>query len=270
MLSPDWAILFKSAPDDALVVINKHKLGVTVLMFCIAPYRRFGNYFLARFFLAALLLMAVSSTTQAANVNVSASGAMTVFSDPDGLLPFAEPAPGTVFALDFTYDDATPGSGPPTPSFKFYTGAISTLTLDVGGLQYGLGQSNSIFVGTDLPDLDVPDTYLDLWSAETRFDAGSLRGTIGLVFVAYADAVPIPLLDTTALVEPPWPANWTAAKIYYEIDEEIAPNEYVTRAEAEASLQSLAVTTVPVPAAAWLFGSAVIFMAGIRRRVAGP
>ncbi len=252
-----------------LVLSNNPELGVTFLKFFIVSCRRSGKYFSSRFSFVALLLMAISFTTQAANVNVTASGAMTVFSDPDGLLPFAEPAPGTVFSLDFTYDDATPGSGPPPPpSFKFYSEAISALTLDVGGPQFGLGDSNSIFVGDDLPDLDVPDTYLDLWSAETRFDVGSLRGTIGLVFVAYADAIPIPLLDTTALVEPPWPADWTAAKIYYEIDEEIAPNEYVTRAEAEANLQSLAVTTVPVPATAWLFGSAVVLLAGIRRRSA--
>jgi hypothetical protein len=54
-----------------------------------------------------LVLAMAACSAHGANVTVVATGVMDEFYDPDGMLFFSEPPPGTEFRLTFTYDDAT-------------------------------------------------------------------------------------------------------------------------------------------------------------------
>lgn len=218
----------------------------------------------------ALVLSIYAMATDAANVTVVASGAMTEFLDPDSVLPFAEPSTGTIFFLTFTYDDSTVDftkvldPSDLNPSFGLYRDPISSMSLNIGSQQYVLGSESQIIIFDNT--LNAAGSIVDLWAAEAIVGSSSFAETFGLSLVATGDSAPIPVLSSDELVEPFWPGAWGSSTIRYEIQEEVAPSEWVTRALASADIESFSVTTVPIPAAAWLFGSALGLFGWIRRK----
>jgi hypothetical protein len=81
-----------------------------------------------------LVLAMAACSAHGANVTVVATGVMDEFYDPDGMLFFSEPPPGTEFRLTFTYDDATVDILD-DPDFGFYFRAVSSVVFEVGGFE---------------------------------------------------------------------------------------------------------------------------------------
>jgi hypothetical protein len=220
--------------------------------------------------LLSLFLCLVAVPVQGAVVSVTASGVMREFTDPDSLLPFNEPAPGTLFTLTFTYDNSTPDQtvllGLPggAPELGVYQDPLIEMTLAIGSEQFGLGTSNLILVFDDALNADA--LYVDLWSAQTRSFSGNIRESRLLTFATASETPPVPVLSSDALVVPSWPSGWNTAAIRYLIEEEINPDEWVTRASTSADLQSFSVTVVPIFGGVWLFGSALGLLGWIRGR----
>jgi hypothetical protein len=230
-------------------------------------------------FLIALILGLNTAVIQAANVTVEASGAMTLFSDPGGLLPFTEPGSGTVFSLRLTYDDATPddvlfpggGSIDAVPSVGSYNDAILSMTLGFGAESFELRPINFINVIDDEVSSQTGEIS-DLWVAKTLTETPTgntgelLLEGFGIIFVEEGTP-PIPSLTSDNLVTPEWPGSWDRAMIFYNLQLETEVNGETTietLANVNAELTSFSV--VPTPAAVWLFGSALGLLGWMRQK----
>ena len=181
--------------------------------------------------LLALVLSANVMVAHAANITMEASGALTEFSDPGGLLPFAEPGTGTEFSLRLTYDDATPDSIP-VPEAGNYDGAISAMTLSFGAESFQLQPVNFITVIDDAVSTQPGEVY-DLWVAKTLTETptGNSGETLlegfGIIFVE-ENPPPVSSLTSDDLVVPGWPGAWTTAMIFYNVQLETVVNGNTT------------------------------------------
>ena len=207
------------------------------------------------------------SSSGAANITVHAEGLLSEFSDPDGLLPFSEPAPDTAFRLSFTYEDTTETqeTDDDPNGISSYQGAITALSLRIEGQTYGLLRSNQIFV---LNDALVGDEFTDAWLGSTRNTSidGSvfLIEDIGLNLSSSSIEAPVSTLDSEALVPPFGPNPWDNAFITYRfirVDRSSGQSDEL--ALARAIVTSVAV--VPLPAGFWLLFSALGLLL-LRRR----
>lgn len=223
--------------------------------------------------IASLILATLLPPAYSANVTVIAEGIFDEYVDPDGLLPFSEPAPGTVFRLQFTYDSVTPDSAPLAGFLGLYE-SIPDITLTIGSDTFGRGEESSILILNDVEDEGIGSAgYLDIWEASTR--TGTPTGTpdqtltegFALFLASFSPAPPVPPLTSDNLVEPPWPSSWDIDLISYSI-RLITPGNTESLARAAANVTSI--TVVPLPAAAWLLGSALGLLGWMSRRITGP
>ncbi len=220
--------------------------------------------------LASVFLVVLLSPAYSANVTVIAEGVFSEYTDPDGLLPFSEPVPGTIFKIVFTYDSDTPKLAP-LPQLGMFLGAISDASLMIGSDTFGIGTSTRITILNDA--VGTTGGYVDLWSGSTNTDTptGTPNQTVvegyNLLLVSESPATPVPPLTSTDLVQPFWPNDWEIGEIIYSINLRIdngGPVEFQKLAEAKANITSIEV--VPLPAAAWLLGSALGLLGWVRRK----
>lgn len=198
-----------------------------------------------------LLVMAMAAcSAYGANVTVVATGAMAEFYDPDGLLFFSEPPLGTEFRLAFTYDDAVADFVYDDPDTGVYRQAISDMTFDVGGIALS---------DVQLPVRDIlvikDNEGDDLWIAHLEWQVVGPAGQSGFAALNLVLIGPTGVLDSDSLLPPLWPHMWDRGLISYGLREEIGEDQFFTWASTTASIQS--VTTVPLPAGAWLLASGV-------------
>ena len=228
-------------------------------------------------FLCALFLCAFSLSSYAAQLRVVATGTFSTYEDPRGLMPFAEPAPGTQFTMSFFYDDVATdddlfGAG---PNIGRYDG-LTDLRLTVGGNEYvSMNMSQAIVVANDFLSTsgEFAGRYFDAWQTSTGFVAadGNISEGIYMSLYTVSDNPSVTPLTSDALVQPLLSLGWDIAILRYSVSELTNPNDpadfsRTTVAFAEASIDAISVTPVPVPAAAWLFGSALGLMNWFRCR----
>lgn len=217
-----------------------------------------------RFSVAVLFAIVATSVcpVDAANISVRAEGVLSEFFDPDGLLPFSEPAPGTVFQISFTYDEATPDATSRN-DFGQYPSAISAFRLEFGGLAFGALSGTIIEILDDFPGTA---SFIDSWSGGTATlessPQGTIAETIGLFLDTESPGLPVPILDSDFLVRPFGPAPWDNAQIAYRV---LGFRGDITTILANASATVTSITVVPIPAAAWLFCSALGLLGWLKR-----
>jgi len=229
--------------------------------------------------LVCLIAALLSMPAYSSNITVISEGVFSEYTDPDGLLPFAEPNSGTVFSLRFTYDDATPddllfsegGSVDLLPTLGSYNDAIVSMTLTIGSESFQLQPINFIFINNDGVDTQTGGNS-DLWVAKTLTETQTgnpgelLKEGFGIIFVE-SGTLPIPSLTSDDLVVPEWPGTWSLGSIFYNIQLETEVNgEIITEILANANANVSSFTIVPVPAAVWLFGSALGLLGWMRRK----
>ena len=207
-----------------------------------------------------------------ASVTVVVEGVFFQYTDPDGLLPFAGPAPGTIFRIEATYDSDTPDSiGSISSTVGIYQSAVSDISLTIGGNIVGtIGARNSILILDDNENSN--GTFTDFWLLSTRTDipAGTENQTIseGFSFYLYSGSTSLPVgpLTSDNLAAPPSINAWDEGFISYSISRRttVAGN---TTSESLASAYATitSVTVVPVPAALWLFLSGLVCLPALRR-----
>ncbi len=206
-----------------------------------------------------------------ATVTVVAEGVFSEYTDPDGLLPFAEPASGTIFTISVTYDDTTPDVLFFLPYIGLYNNSISDMSLTIGGDNFGIGEFSQIVILNE-SETGEGTNIADEWLART--DTTTPAGTPNMVLVegfsmdlaTVLDSAPVPPLSTTELVAPSWPSGWNIGEIKYNIilrtQDNTAPQEELAWAIANIT----SITVVPIPAAVWLFGSALGLLGWMRRK----
>lgn len=221
-----------------------------------------------RLSLTALILFVVTavSPVAAGNITVRAEGILTEYFDPDQLLPFPEPAAGSVFRLTFSYDDATERStiaGNPE-GIAIYSNAFLSFQFDIAGTTYAPLESGSIRIFDDFAGDGI---FFDQWRASTQTstvgDTATRFEDVGLSLIEQSATAPIGVLDSLDLVVPFGPEPWDTAQISYAIFE-AGPGVGETLAAARATITSL--TLVPIPAAVWLFSSALLLLGRLGRR----
>lgn len=234
--------------------------------------RRFGTVMKMKTTTVLVFLVAamISAPAYSATVTIIAEGVFSEYNNPDGLLPFAEPAPDTIFTISVTYDDATPTSLLGFSETGIYDDASSDISLIIGSDTFGIGASNSILVINDA--VNNTGDYVDTWIASTS--TATPTGTPNMIVVegfslflaTVSDSVPVLPLSSGELVAPSWPSSWSFGEIRYNISlqsqDGTVPKEEL--AWAYASITSI--TVVPIPAAVWLFGSALGLLGWMRRK----
>lgn len=209
-----------------------------------------------------LALAAISA--HGATVYVVASGALTEFFDPQGLLPsdappFNPPLDSAV-TVRFTYDSGTPDSRPEQNVGEF-RGAISDLSLSIGFYTVPALAANLIAVVDGDPT--PPFGSGDVWVADSYTETPLLRTSISLMLVnANGNA-----FASDALIEPSYDYGFSV--ITYEISDRSDPTQPVTLARAQAFLfggsievTSVPTPTVPAPATGWLLVTALAGLGG--------
>ena len=217
--------------------------------------------------LLSLIMGSLGVSAHAAAVHVTATGTFSVYSDPGMLLPFAMPAPGSTFTLTFSYDDSaadvTEGGGP-TPDIGLYPGAVSSMSLSFPGESFTSSGSNSIVILNDAPGTEFADSWQSWGDVST---AGNLEHDIGMFLLNVASAPPVDPLASDALVTPFTSPDWDIAVLRYRVVEKPVVGDPFVAAMADAIIDSIEVTVIPVPAAVWLFGSALALLATARRKL---
>lgn len=228
--------------------------------------------------LLALVMSATSTAAKAAIVTVVATGGFSVaddpssYLDPEGLLPFAQPADGTEFTLTLLYDDAVadiPGTG---DTAGIYSRAQRSLRLQFGAEDFMTTEPRSIVVVNDDFNASLGE-YGDGWFAwntvaEADEAGGYLEYRIGFSLLSTSVTSPVSPLTSDALIRPFGPAGWVEAIIGYSVIRHVIDtngnDDAIQVARAYANIDTLATSTVPVPAAAWLFGSALGLLGWMR------
>lgn len=213
------------------------------------------------FRLLAIVLLIACVPAHATSVDVVAVGTLNSYDDPDSLLPFPRPDDATTFVLTFTYDSETPDVIPDAGTGE-YRGAISTMSLSIGDDTFQSFSDNWVIMLDDAGN--AVDGYADLWLAST-FNDSPIRTSFGLVLINLGASA----LSSDALVAPSFPfPPWSFGAIEYSIEDRSSPdsNNWVTLANATAMVDSVTVSVVPIPPAAWLFGGALGLLGIARRR----
>ncbi|MGI9344608.1 MAG: VPLPA-CTERM sorting domain-containing protein [Gammaproteobacteria bacterium] len=227
------------------------------------------------------LVSAFSCTVaNAAIVQVVATGDFSVaedpnsYLDPEGLLPFAQPADGTTFGLTLLYDDATEDFAGSGDTAGLYFRAQKSIRLQFGAEDFATTTPRSVIVVNDDFNAALGE-YGDGWFAwntiaEADEAGGYLEYRIGLSLLTTSVTTPVSPLTTDALIQPFGPAGWVQANIGYSIVRHVIDtngNDDATQvARAYANIDTITTSTVPVPAAVWLFGSALGLLGWARRR----
>ncbi len=227
--------------------------------------------------LALALLLLGATTVRADLVSIAASGSLTSFADPEGLLPFTQSDALGGFTLTVTYDDTATTDIVAGPGIGIYTSAIQSMQLTVGPRIIAPWSQKGVLVLNDRPQ---GTAATDLWSAQTlqttplNQDGDTRQESFDLLFLTTVSGSTAPPLTSDGLVRPPWPYNWMSVSIRYRIDDFDAQHASLgTPASAEATVQNLTITAspVPLPATVWLLVTALAMpvMRALRRRALG-
>jgi len=197
----------------------------------------------------------------AESISVVAVGEFASHYDPDGLLPFSEPTPGTTFTLEFTYESTAPDMNPDAGDFYQGFYAIGSISLTIGDELFPPLGVQRIYI----LHLSEPGVGGDTWRAETfsvhadnRLETFYMR----LHGACAPEGGSCPL-TSDALVPPTWP--YTSAEIAYSIND--LPNESAILAKSSANVMSL--TAIPLLPTALLLPTAFAAVAWrVRRRAA--
>lgn len=199
-----------------------------------------------------------------------------LYSDQHGLLPFSIPADGTPFQAVVRYDDNAPLSNPPLPGGNPNAWALSmdSLSFSMGSNSYSSPVNNQLLIVNDTTINGIPDTYGDGWIARNYSQQpGSPNVTIeyGISYVSTfstAPGGPLSSIDTSV----PSAGSWDQAFLFYRVIDNSGitssnPSGLQKHALVNAFITnvSVEVAPVPVPAAIWLFGSAILGTCAIRR-----
>jgi len=219
--------------------------------------------FAPAFLLAAIFAVPAHSSV----ITVIVEGVFSEYTDPDDLLPFSEPDPGTVFRLRLTYDSATPKFAP-SPELAAF--AILDISLMIGSDAFGMGLRNQIAILNDAPV--PPGGFRDLWnsSSSTETPTGTPDETVeeGFFFSLRSNSPTLPVspLTSTDLIPPSWPGGWDTGTIGYAAFLYNATNGTgFPESTATATANITSITVIPIPAALWLFGSAIGLLGWLRR-----
>ncbi|RLA30353.1 MAG: hypothetical protein DRR15_14935 [Gammaproteobacteria bacterium] len=230
----------------------------------------FGATKLSKFISVIVLISLVLfvSPAMAVMVSVVATGTVSEVIDPDGLLPFDSLVVGlTPGILTFQYDDETPVGMFSSPTVAFYnTGQFMSLML---GGETVTKELMTISIFDDWESPSTPGIYQDTWQAHasSRQVNDPMPDIIHVMgfFTAIEDStLPIPVLDSVDLVKPEWPGGFAFGQFSYLIfSQPQGTSEVNVLARVEVNLETL--SAVPIPAAAYLFGSALGLLGLMRR-----
>lgn len=203
-------------------------------------------------FLASIfLLILATGSVQATTVHVVATGTLVEYSDPLGLLQMTQPTTGSAFTLTFSYDDTKPDLASSDPNVGIYPNAVSGMTLTVAGIPLPAlhpERAGSIVIPYNHEDHDLWIATSGRWISGPGGEMLTESFQLGLVG-------PTGILQSDALVPPPWPASWQSAHIHYFIRQEVLEGDWITWATASASIESI--TAVPLPTGIWLIANGV-------------
>ena len=202
-----------------------------------------------------LIFAAVFATgsLHAVTVNVTATGIFSDYSDPSGLLPFSMPAAGTEFTLTISYDDQTSDALPGNPKVGLYLNTVSSSTLVISSEPFtATGTGNIVIIDDALTDDGT--NYGDIWQTFSSVSsAGITEDSIGLLLINPQPELPVTPLTSDALIEPFGPTGWLVANISYRVVESPVLGDSFVAAFANAHIDTITVSPVPVPPAFLLF-----------------
>ncbi len=216
--------------------------------------------------LLVLSLLLTGFSVQAASVSVRITGTLTDFSDPDSLLPFGSLIVGiTQFTMLLHLDLGVPDLAGADPVFGVYPNAVQQTSLSANGSTVNGTGSAPIVVANDQLNPDTGD-----FSDSLVIHSGNApnEAVFVLVLVNVASTSPAPPLTTDELVLPFDSPDWPNKNIYVSIFDEILDPDIPAVRLASASVLVDSIQVVPIPAAAWLFGSALGLLVWMRRTTA--
>jgi hypothetical protein len=210
-------------------------------------------------------------SAQAATVTVTAMGTVSEVFDPDNLLPFDPLVVGqTPGLMAFKYDDQTPATQSSSLSLAFYdTGETMTITLGNSAVS---DDPMTITMWDDWESSSTPGIYRDTWqaSAATRqFNSPmpDILFSTDFILSTSGSTLPISTLSSSDLVKPEWPNGWSEGWFQYLIfSQPQGTSDVNVLARVKVNVETL--SAVPIPAAVWLFGSALGLLGWLRRKTA--
>ena len=178
-----------------------------------------------RFIAVTLLFTCVPA--YATSVSVLVVGEFSSYSDPGRLLPFPEPAPGTVITLTFTYDSDTPDEAVTDPQIGFYPGAISTMSLTIGDYLIPSWPDRNIVMINN----SEPSPQVDLWAADSRKDTTPQSDSIGFSLIDSRGTALITdaLCRNGHLSEPDYGQSSTPVNTHQALSSRWASNDCMSR-----------------------------------------
>lgn len=210
-----------------------------------------------------LSLLLTGFSVQAASVSVRITGTLTDFSDPDSLLPFGSLIVGTTqFTMLLHLDLGVPDINVADPEVGVYLNSVQQTSLSANGSTVNGTGSAPIVVANDQLNPDTGD-FSD--SLVIHSDNAPNEAVFVLILVNIASTSPAPPLITDELVLPFDSPDWLYKNISISIfDERLDPDIPSVRL-ASASVLVDSIQVVPIPAAVWLFGSALGLLGWMRR-----
>jgi len=204
---------------------------------------------------ATIFSVFAASLAQAAPITVIVEGVTASYEDPDNLLPFDMPAPGDTWKLSLTYDTRDfvhqlVGDVVPDPNTGVYPYPGTDMRLVIAGQEFSSLDPNILIINDQY---NGPET-VDNWIAS----ASDLQGSFNLVLYNTAPGgQPATPLDSDALVPPAALDEWLAGQISYNISGPFDPETEEAELLARATATVTSLSVVPIPAAVWLFASAL-------------
>lgn len=216
---------------------------------------------------AVLFLAAFASIADAALIKVIAEGTVREYSDPDALLSISEPAPGSRMRIEFTYDDTIA----PLPGSPLFIGAIVRMRVWVGDdLVIPLPDDLMLVVDEDPAEAEGSDFVLASTRETTYPDPRcttfgcpeNIEETLLLVADETREA-----LSSGSLSDIPWVLDaWPGSSIIYEYSFRESPDDVeIDLGRVSATVDTIAATVVPAPAAFWLLISALGLLVRVGR-----
>jgi hypothetical protein len=218
--------------------------------------------------------LAAASVARGAILQVVATGFVTSASDPQGLLEVTLPEIGSPVSFSITLDTTAQDGYPQYPQVGAYL-AAAPVQMTIGEAQVAPGTPEVPGLAVILDGLSTvwyPPPG-DQWSGQSTSpclpsDPGICRRRAIVLNLSGPDTE----FTSDALVVPAWPSGWSTYEYrswitysFLQADNPTGSGTNETLAEIRASVASLTVSEVPVPAAAW-FLPAAFAAAGLRAR----
>lgn len=199
------------------------------------------------------LLFATIGSASATVLKLTFEGSLARYYDPSNLTPFPEPPLGTAFEFSFFVDTSTTAM---TPGVASSTN-VTDIQFRFAG-EYFSSDSQQLVITNDYyapPGLFA--AYRDMWIVQVV--DFTTNHSFGVVLLTDFDTPPGgPISDVDFFI--PDPADWEAGGAFYNVTD----NSSVL-ANVGFDIESVTVSPVPVPAAAWFFGSAILATIALRR-----